>query len=201
LDGKAKTHYLKRFVFENTTLGKKTSIISEEVGSQLFFISGYSKPKIKLEVLKGKSKISEVSEIELADAIEVKGMKAMGNKLSPHEVKNIEILQSLIAEDEENLAHGDTEKEPDDQDVLAPPSDDLIDVQNNNITEVQLDSSKEPETASDAISNEMDAIPEVVPEVQLESAKEPEKPTKKVDFEITNPDDLDIDNQGQLGLF
>jgi topoisomerase-4 subunit A len=27
------------------------------------------------------------------------------------------------------------------------------------------------------------------------------KPTKKVDFEITNPDDIDIDEKGQLGLF
>ena len=32
-----------------------------------------------------------------------------------------------------------------------------------------------------------------------------EKPTlnttKKVDFEITNPDDIDLDEKGQLGLF
>ena len=28
-----------------------------------------------------------------------------------------------------------------------------------------------------------------------------EKPIKKIDFEITNPDDLDIDDKGQLGLF
>lgn len=28
-----------------------------------------------------------------------------------------------------------------------------------------------------------------------------EKPAKKIDFEITNPDDIDIDDKGQLGLF
>jgi topoisomerase-4 subunit A len=27
------------------------------------------------------------------------------------------------------------------------------------------------------------------------------KPTKKIDFEITNPNDIDIDDKGQLGLF
>ena len=27
------------------------------------------------------------------------------------------------------------------------------------------------------------------------------KPTKKVDFEITNPDDIKIDDKGQLGFF
>jgi topoisomerase-4 subunit A len=26
-------------------------------------------------------------------------------------------------------------------------------------------------------------------------------PKKKIDFEITNPDDIDIDDKGQLGLF
>ena len=28
-----------------------------------------------------------------------------------------------------------------------------------------------------------------------------EKPVKKIDFEITNTDDVDIDDKGQLGLF
>jgi len=28
-----------------------------------------------------------------------------------------------------------------------------------------------------------------------------ESPSKKVDFEITNPDDIEIDDKGQLGLF
>jgi len=39
-------------------------------------------------------------------------------------------------------------------------------------------------------------------------AKSVESPTesveehnKKIDFEITNPDDIDIDDKGQLGLF
>ena len=235
LDGKAKTHYLKRFVFENTAIGKKTCIISEEVGSKLFFISGHAKPKIKLEVLKGKTKISEVSEIELAEAIEVKGMKAMGNRLSPHEVMNIDILQSPIDEEEDEvivvqddsndsdsgspglpearpvsiLARDleDSENESDSEQKLSEdstsesPSEELEKKPQKIIPEVQSDSSKEPESTSDAISDEKNTIPEVVTEVQVESAKEPEKPVKKVDFEITNPDDLDIDNQGQLGLF
>jgi topoisomerase-4 subunit A len=38
-----------------------------------------------------------------------------------------------------------------------------------------------------------------------EPAEQSPKPvtpqTKKIDFEITNPDDIDIDDKGQLGLF
>ena len=38
---------------------------------------------------------------------------------------------------------------------------------------------------------------------QPTNTSEPEhkEPHKKVDFEITNPDDIDIDDKGQLGLF
>jgi topoisomerase IV subunit A len=28
-----------------------------------------------------------------------------------------------------------------------------------------------------------------------------QSPSKKIDFEITNPDDIEIDDKGQLGLF
>ncbi|MCY1519585.1 hypothetical protein D9M68_543390 [compost metagenome] len=34
-----------------------------------------------------------------------------------------------------------------------------------------------------------------------EIKEEPPKPVKKVDFEITNPDDIKIDDKGQLGFF
>jgi topoisomerase-4 subunit A len=270
LEGKSGSHYLKRFVFENTSIGKKTSVISEEPGSKLFFISGHSKPKIRLEVVKGKTKIPEVSEIELADTIEVKGMKAMGNRLSPHEVKNIEILHSPVEEEEDEIvvevsdvpnpvkeAPGLHQATPvsvlardievgDESEEVSPEapdesaesfetedSDEDITTKVEIIPEVQIESSKEPESASvteyledDATpepeiipevqidsskepvrsakskkSASSDPAPEIVPEVQAESAKEPEKPVKKVDFEITNPDDLDIDDKGQLGLF
>lgn len=235
LDGKSGTHYLKRFVFENTAIGKKTSVISEEGGSKMFFISGHSKPKVKLEVLKGKTKISEVAELELADAIEVKGMKAMGNRLSPHEVKSIEILQSPVeVEDDEVIVNlkntndsgsdapglhqatpvsklardiedlddeSEVKDEPAADEVIESPSKDIGKTAQNVIPEVQLDSSKEPESALDNQLDEKESIPEIVPEVQIESAKEPEKPIKKVGFEITNLDDLDIDDKGQLGLF
>jgi topoisomerase-4 subunit A len=222
-------------MFENSSIGKKTSVISEEPGSKLIFISGHAKPKIKLELLKGKTKILETSEIDLADAIEVKGMKAMGNRLSPHEVKSIEILQSPVevGEDEvivdpniindsgsdvpglhqatpisklaRDIEESDNEtevnEEPAVDEVIESPSKDLEKASKNFIPEVQLDSSKEPESVLDSQMDEKDSIPEIVPEVQIESSKEPEKPIKKVGFEITNLDDLDIDDKGQLGLF
>ncbi len=39
-DGKSKNYMVKRFMFENTAIGKQTSIISEENGSKMVLISG-----------------------------------------------------------------------------------------------------------------------------------------------------------------
>jgi len=35
----------------------------------------------------------------------------------------------------------------------------------------------------------------------VESAPSEPSVIKKIDFEITNPDDIDMDDKGQLGLF
>jgi topoisomerase-4 subunit A len=102
-DGKSKNYMVKRFVFENTVIGKQTSIISEENGSKLVIISGAAQPVVKVEQLKGKTLTPEVVDLNLTDLIDVKGMKAMGNRLSVHQVKSVE----LIAE------HDDEEDVPD----------------------------------------------------------------------------------------
>ncbi|MGX5691450.1 DNA gyrase/topoisomerase IV subunit A [Arcticibacter tournemirensis] len=172
LDGKSKNYYVKRFTFDDLAIGRQMSIINEEPGSKMILISGAAQPVVHLDLLKGKSLTPETAEINLADAIDVKGMKAQGNKLSPHEVKKIE----LIAE------HDDEEDVPDP--VPETP-----------LKEVVLAEKQDVEAEKEIVTIEDDtAAPEVTPEVE-------EKPKKKIDFEITNPDDIDIDDKGQLGLF
>lgn len=167
-EGKAKNYYVKRFVFENTAIGKKTSIISEENGSRLVLVSGAAQPIVKVDTLKGKTQIPETVELNLADVIDVKGMKAQGNRLSPNEVKTIE----LIAE------HDDAEDVPDP------------------VPEVSLEEKVREEKQDLEASREVAAEPEKAPDV----AREEPRP-KTIDFEITNPEDVDIDDKGQIGLF
>ncbi|MBW4890199.1 DNA gyrase/topoisomerase IV subunit A [Mucilaginibacter sp. HMF5004] len=200
-EGKAKNYFVKRFTFEPVAIGKPTSIISDEAGSKLVLISAAAQPVAQVEVLKGKSLTPETTEINLADAIDVKGMKAQGNRLSPHEVKKI----ALIAE------HDDEEDVPD------PVAETTL----SEVVEAEiLDEQAEQELPGTADEEEIaiaEAAVEVVaekpktdtkpilpkaPEPVAEKAPEPEaKPAKKIDFEITNPDDVDIDDKGQLGLF
>ena len=212
LEGKSGCYYLKRFVFENTSIGKKTSVINEESGSKLQLITGASKPRLKMEVLKGKTKIPELSEIDLAEAIEVKGIRAMGNRLTPHEVKEIELLASASEEEEERIIEAPSAPEPEPETPglhTATPVSSLardIDIEEEGEEETEI-VQEELKEADESLQKEdlvKDQVPEASPgqEGESEPAKEEEhKPVKKIDFEITNPEDLDIDDKGQLGLF
>lgn len=105
IDGKSKNYMVKRFMFENTAVGKQTSIISDEPGSKMVLIAGTAQPVVKVEQLKGKEQTPEIIEIDLSVLIDTKGMKAMGNRLSQHPIKTIELLADTgVEEDEEIVA-------------------------------------------------------------------------------------------------
>jgi topoisomerase-4 subunit A len=167
IDGKSKNHLVKRFMFENTAIGKQTSIISDESGSKLVLISGAAQAIIKVEHLKGKEQTPETFEADLAEVIDVKGMKAMGNRLSQHPIKKVELIAENDPE-EDNTPDDDSDPdEPIEPDLTDPtsPAAELLE--------------KSVESSSESVQS----------------------PPKKIDFEITNPDDVDIDDTGQLGLF
>ncbi len=229
LEGKSGSHYLKRFVFENSSIGKKASVISEEPGSKLILLTGLQKPKVTLEVLKGKTKISETLELDLAETIEVKGMKALGNRLSPHDVKSVDLIAPSELEMEDVVISDPIPDNPGDEDeeipgvhTATPISSMAIDLEDietgtteteetNSVPEEEIQpaetsvESEEPLIA--VVEAEAPDVPEEDEEEELSKPEEPAppkeepKPVKKIDFEITNPDDLDIDDKGQLGLF
>ncbi|AFD07851.1 DNA gyrase/topoisomerase IV subunit A [Solitalea canadensis] len=149
-EGKAKNFFVKRFVPDNVAVGKKVSFISDEAGSKLVLISIDDQPMISLTILKGKAKDKEQSEINLSEFIDVKGLKANGNRLSQFEIVKVELLAPLVTEEEE------VDEEEND---------------NDDATESNEKPTNENGTA------------------------------KKIDFEITNPEDTDLEDDTQLGLF
>jgi topoisomerase-4 subunit A len=139
-DGKSKNYLVKRFVFENTPIGKQSSFISEEPGSKLILISGAAQPVVKVEQLKGKNQGQELVELNLTDLIDVKGIKAMGNRLSAHPVQSVQ----LIAE------HDDAEDVPD------PAPDSVADTQIiADVTEEKEVPDVSPEKAAKSIDLEI----------------------------------------------
>lgn len=91
-DGGSKTYFVKRFLIETTSLNKKFNLISDHKQSYLKLVSTDKQPQIKLSVSKGKEK--EEQEYDLDMLIDVKGWKAIGNKLSPHPIEEIGLISS-----------------------------------------------------------------------------------------------------------
>lgn len=137
LDGKSGNHYVKRFVFDTIPTGRRQTFINEGPDSRLILLTRAEEPLIQLDIKKGKTQTDDSLELNLAELIEVKGIKAQGNRLTPHTVAQLVLLSKESA---------------------------LHELSGNS-----------PEKTTD------------------ESAK--------IELEITNPDDVQSDDTGQIGLF
>ena len=99
-DAEKEIHYVKRFLCEITT-DKKVSFISESEGSHMDVVSTAYRPKARIvfnKLLKETKNLPD-NVIELADLIEVKGMKAQGNQVTKLKVKEI-VLEHPVEGDE-----------------------------------------------------------------------------------------------------
>jgi topoisomerase-4 subunit A len=74
-----KATYVKRFLIETATLDKRFSFISESAGSKLLFAD--SRGDLVVEYVVGKGKKAQSSMVSLSEFIDVKGWKAVGNRL------------------------------------------------------------------------------------------------------------------------
>jgi topoisomerase-4 subunit A len=86
-DGSSKNIYVKRFKIEASQEGKKYKYITEHNDSKLLILSIKKNPKIEYTILKGKTKDKELEQVSINDLIEVKGWKALGNKLTYFPIK------------------------------------------------------------------------------------------------------------------
>ncbi|MFD2555788.1 DNA gyrase/topoisomerase IV subunit A [Sphingobacterium tabacisoli] len=136
-DGKSEAYYVKRFLFDDIQIGKRVSFINEEPGSKLILLTNNPDPVVRIDQLKGKSQLAETIEQSLNELIDVKKIKAQGNRLSFHNVQKVTSLKEEI-------------------DLAVPPTND----------------SDQDTTGADSIT-----------------------------LEITNPDDIQTDDDGQIGLF
>jgi len=93
-DGESKSHCVKRFKIETTTLGKRFRFITEARSSKLEIVSTDSHPKADVQIEKGKNKQKEKVVWDLSELIDVKGWKALGNKLSQHKVRKVKLLNT-----------------------------------------------------------------------------------------------------------
>ena len=120
-------YLVKRFKVETNAVNKPFIFISEENKAKLIVVSTDAQPQIELNIEKGKSKDKETMTLEMDSLIDVKGWKAMGNRLSPHTVKKVKLLppkEQPKKEEKEQFTAGDSI----DLDVDSKPTGKQIDL-------------------------------------------------------------------------
>ena len=168
-DGKSGTYYVKRFKFDDQPLGKRVSFINDTPGSKLLILTNGLEPVVRVDLLKGKSQTPETLEQPLNEIIDIKGMRAQGNRLSFHTVKRVK----LITEDVDL-----TEVMPA---AESPSSDDDRNTANTEDTVIDQ--------------------PAVQEEDQAETKPSATQTDADISLEITNPDDINLNDSGQTSLF
>ena len=97
-EGKKQCYFVKRFHLDKKS--KKLNFISDARGSILEIISTDWRPQVELVFVKEKGKNRKIAVINLEEFIAVKGINAIGNKLSNKNIKEINLLEPLPFESE-----------------------------------------------------------------------------------------------------
>ncbi|NML64811.1 DNA gyrase/topoisomerase IV subunit A [Hymenobacter sp. RP-2-7] len=92
VDGETKTHYVKRFRIETSTLEKRFLFISESKGSKLLAATAFAEPEVEVTLQRDKKADKEKEKLRLDQFIDVKGWKALGNKLNYFKLHGLTLL-------------------------------------------------------------------------------------------------------------
>ncbi len=98
-DAGSKIHYIKRFQVETTTIDKKFLFISDARGSKLLLASLDKKPVLELATQESGKQPVVKEEIVADETVDVRGWKALGNRLTTKKVKDVRWLKSLVDEE------------------------------------------------------------------------------------------------------
>lgn len=90
-DGHKGWTMVKRFHIETTQADQRFSYLTDHPESQLLFVSAEPSPRIKYQIKSGTKKVE--GEAVLTDIVDIKGWKAVGNRLSDKKISDIEAIE------------------------------------------------------------------------------------------------------------
>lgn len=94
-DVSSRNYFAKRFLIETTTTDKKFLFINERPSSKLILASTHENPEVEIKSVSAKGE-KKTEALKLADFIEVKGWKAIGNKVTYDTFKSAKLLSDKI---------------------------------------------------------------------------------------------------------
>lgn len=127
VDGESKQYMVKRFMVETSTADKEFVFISEAIGSRLVLATTAESAEAEVEVVKGKDKTRKTETVNLEDLVDIKGWKALGNRLSEYKVTKVTLVQDDEPgyeepgeEQEEEVAESQKDSQPPKKKISPP---------------------------------------------------------------------------------
>lgn len=174
IDGDSKQYMVKRFMIETSTLDKEFGFISETIGSRLVLVTTAEAPEVEVEMIKGKGKDKTTESYNLEELIDVKGWKALGNRLSQFKVTKVTLAEEP---EETGLEEGDDDNE-------------------------LVDAAAETEKGSQSLKKKEDSNPEpaaIEEDGQASLFAPPEKPRGQVQKAAAPKTKIKVEQQGLFG--
>jgi topoisomerase IV subunit A len=119
---------VKRFRIETSTMDQKFLFLPETPGTKLYFASMTKNPVVTCHYNVGKTK--ETKDVSLSEFIDVKGWKALGNKLIDSKLTKVEMIRADEVDSSEEIKTEETSEE-------------VIDTPSTPVQELKLPSEKE----------------------------------------------------------
>jgi len=99
-EGDHKVYFVKRFKIETSTVGKRFTFISESKNSRMEAVSTHPEPLAEIKFKRDRKSDKESEKLLLSEFIDVKGWKAMGNKLSYYKILEVDVPKQEVATQE-----------------------------------------------------------------------------------------------------
>ncbi|WP_439583907.1 DNA gyrase/topoisomerase IV subunit A [Dyadobacter bucti] len=181
-DSGQKHHFIKRFNIETSSLDKKFLFISDSKNSKLLLASTDKRPRLEVIIPKTAQKEEIHEEYLIEELVDIRGWRAMGNKLPSDKFKEVRWLPSL-PDPVEEVPEVVSDDEPVDTDVEDAEDDSN---ENENGYAESIEATDQPVEDETNESSEREN-PEDISNSQAKPKKKPKK----------GPDA----SESQLGLF
>lgn len=110
-EGGQKQYYIKRFTIETSKVDKKFLFISDTKGSRLVLASLDRHPLLEVSIQKSDKQVEKL-ELLAESIVDVRGWRAIGNRVTAEKVKELKWLASLPDAEETKLAFPEAEPDP-----------------------------------------------------------------------------------------
>ncbi len=208
-DGESRIYYIKRFLIETTTMDKKFGFLTDHNRTELLAISYDELPRVEMKVKKDRKANIEKLEFKLETLVDVRGWKAMGNKLAFMKIESVKMLAPEIVEKPQSEAELVTANQTEEDSSENEEIDNEVNSENEEEEIIVEEAIVSEELVEEKVVEET-IIEEEIIELPQEESKQKENSEvsdeegdlkKTVKPESKTPKKPKIDPDSQLGLF